>query len=352
MRPLEDVDKNWWAETDFSVMMTYDPHASVRHDHSQTADTAKFTLVPTATLSANHAYTHCRARLQWCLARSGWNQADWGRTVFSDESGFQLCPDDHRRRVWRRPGPRADPAFTIARHTGPQLGDAYQTLLWPARSPDTSPIEHVWDMMGRRLHLLGNVDNLTDNWSKFGKKYRRRQTGRYDTTSGRKNCTDLRSNYHRTRDAHVVYPMAVQDIPQGVGPLCRYGMQAGGLLGASRMVYGHQNTAQRTETRLKRRHSFVIRRTRVVVYLYAALSKEDEVMFIIALTVYAAANVIVPCERILDVLRTCSFPVHDVVVRFCTADLTICLPSPALIIWRRSCLPFSLTLSNLLIANS
>ncbi|GFU77499.1 HTH_Tnp_Tc3_2 domain-containing protein [Trichonephila clavipes] len=64
--------------------------------------------------------THCRARLQWCLARSGWNHADSGRIVFSDEFCFQLCPDDHRRRVWRRPGQRADPAFTIACHTGPQ----------------------------------------------------------------------------------------------------------------------------------------------------------------------------------------------------------------------------------------
>ncbi|GFW36137.1 uncharacterized protein TNCV_4930001 [Trichonephila clavipes] len=35
---------------------------------------------------------------------------------------------------------------------------AYQTLLWPAISPDPSPIEHVWDMMERRLHLPENVD--------------------------------------------------------------------------------------------------------------------------------------------------------------------------------------------------
>ncbi|GFV40487.1 hypothetical protein TNCV_4643831 [Trichonephila clavipes] len=33
-----------------------------------------------------------------------------------------LCPDDDRRRVWRRPGKRADPAFTSVRHTGPQPG--------------------------------------------------------------------------------------------------------------------------------------------------------------------------------------------------------------------------------------
>ncbi|GFT60626.1 transposable element Tc1 transposase [Trichonephila clavipes] len=31
---------------------------------------------------------------------------------------------------------------------------------WPARSPDLSSIVHVWDMLGRRLHLIGNVDDL------------------------------------------------------------------------------------------------------------------------------------------------------------------------------------------------
>ncbi|GFS60732.1 hypothetical protein TNCV_2001401 [Trichonephila clavipes] len=37
---------------------------------------------------------HCRVILQLCLAQSGWNHADQGRIVFSDESHFQLCPDD------------------------------------------------------------------------------------------------------------------------------------------------------------------------------------------------------------------------------------------------------------------
>ncbi|GFY25014.1 transposable element Tcb1 transposase [Trichonephila clavipes] len=36
-----------------------------------------------------------------------------------------------------------------------------QTLPWPARSPDLCPIEHVWDMKGRRLRLPGNVDVLS-----------------------------------------------------------------------------------------------------------------------------------------------------------------------------------------------
>ncbi|GFX00029.1 HTH_Tnp_Tc3_2 domain-containing protein [Trichonephila clavipes] len=51
-----------------------------------------------------------------------WNNADWRRIVFSDEYRFQLCPDDHQKRVWRRPGQCADPAFTIRRHTCPQPG--------------------------------------------------------------------------------------------------------------------------------------------------------------------------------------------------------------------------------------
>ncbi|GFW56945.1 HTH_Tnp_Tc3_2 domain-containing protein [Trichonephila clavipes] len=49
-------------------------------------------------------------------------------TLFSDESCFHLCPDDHRRRVWRHPGQRADPAFPIACHTDPQPG----VMVWYA----------------------------------------------------------------------------------------------------------------------------------------------------------------------------------------------------------------------------
>ncbi|GFV49326.1 uncharacterized protein TNCV_3630121 [Trichonephila clavipes] len=82
------------------------------------------------------------------------NHTDYGRIVFSGESRFQLCPGDHRRRVWRRPGQRADPAFTIARHTGSQPG------VMTSRLPDLSPIKHDWDMMGSPLHLPGNADDL------------------------------------------------------------------------------------------------------------------------------------------------------------------------------------------------
>ncbi|UYV79199.1 hypothetical protein LAZ67_17001480 [Cordylochernes scorpioides] len=75
---------------------------------------------------------HRQVRLQWCRERSTWNCADWGRIVFSDESRFLLCPDDRRKRVWRRPG-RVDPGLTVEHHTGPQQG----VMVWGAISFDS-----------------------------------------------------------------------------------------------------------------------------------------------------------------------------------------------------------------------
>ncbi|GFU82780.1 transposable element Tc1 transposase [Trichonephila clavipes] len=114
----------------------------------------------------------------------GRNHGDWRSIAFSNESSFQLCPDVHQKRVWRCPLQRSNPVFTIAFHTGPERGFMYpglsfpqdnarphmarvsincltacQTLSWTARSAGFSPIEHVWDIMGRRLHLPGNVDD-------------------------------------------------------------------------------------------------------------------------------------------------------------------------------------------------
>ncbi|GFU81406.1 transposable element Tc1 transposase [Trichonephila clavipes] len=102
-----------------------------------------------------------------------------------DESHFQQCPDNHRRRGWKRPGQCADPTYTIAHRTDlnqvlwsavPFLliagslwfsleahlqHSAYKIHRWTSRLPDLSPIKHIWDAMGRLLHLLGNVDDLS-----------------------------------------------------------------------------------------------------------------------------------------------------------------------------------------------
>ncbi|GFV11003.1 hypothetical protein TNCV_1493171, partial [Trichonephila clavipes] len=50
-----------------------------------------------------------------------------------EESGFQLCPDDTRGRVWRSPVQYADPAFTIAR----AMQAFIQEIVWDSISFDS-----------------------------------------------------------------------------------------------------------------------------------------------------------------------------------------------------------------------
>ncbi|GFS71500.1 transposable element Tcb1 transposase [Trichonephila clavipes] len=127
---------------------------------------------------------HRQLRLQWCQARSMWNVTDWKKVVFSDASRFVLGTDDNRVRVWRRPAYDSRSTLIVMRgtltgqryvddilllHVGPFLNGLpgaifqqdnarphtarvaqdflrhFQTLPWPARSSDLSPVEHLTD---------------------------------------------------------------------------------------------------------------------------------------------------------------------------------------------------------------
>ncbi|CAH1963187.1 unnamed protein product [Acanthoscelides obtectus] len=110
-------------------------------------------------LPANE-WNKCFENWFWCRQRSLWDQ-EWNSIAFSDESRFCLGMHDGRARVRRRRGERRNPQFFVERRVGVMVWgaiayDFFQhndvTLLpWPPRSPDLSPIEHVWYMMGRRL---------------------------------------------------------------------------------------------------------------------------------------------------------------------------------------------------------
>ncbi|GFV83859.1 transposable element Tc1 transposase [Trichonephila clavipes] len=122
---------------------------------------------------------HRQCRLDFCRPRATWSVTDWRRVIFSDESRFSLSADDHRTRVWRRTGQRSDPAFIVERHTAISQGAIYQqdnarphtarlsqqclqdVLPWPARSPDLSPRELVWDALGRQLQPSRDTGELT-----------------------------------------------------------------------------------------------------------------------------------------------------------------------------------------------
>ncbi|GFV57441.1 transposable element Tc1 transposase [Trichonephila clavipes] len=97
---------------------------------------------------------HRQLRLQWCQARSMWNVTDCQKVVFSDESRFVLGTDDNSVRVWRHPGPfliGLPGAIFHQDNARPHRARVAQTLLWPARSFDLSPVEHVWDQLKRQM---------------------------------------------------------------------------------------------------------------------------------------------------------------------------------------------------------
>ncbi|UYV65361.1 hypothetical protein LAZ67_3004051 [Cordylochernes scorpioides] len=160
-----------------------------------------------------------RQRLEWCRARSTW-MTEWHRVVFSDESRFCLSSDSRRVRVWRRRGERSNPAAIVERPTVRQRGimgtmtaqryvddvlrpvtlpylqgvpnalyqqdnarphtarisqqalQDVQMLPWPPYSPYLSPIEHVWDIIGRRLHALPQPRSEDELWQMVEREWR------------------------------------------------------------------------------------------------------------------------------------------------------------------------------------
>ncbi|UYV83805.1 hypothetical protein LAZ67_X000187, partial [Cordylochernes scorpioides] len=138
-----------------------------------------------------------RQRLEWCRARSTW-MTEWHRVVFSDESRFCLSSDSRRVRVWRRRGERSNPAAIVERPTVRQRGimgvpnalyqqdntrphtarisqqalQDVQMLPWRPYSPDLSPIEHVWDIIGRRLHALPQPRSEDELWQMVEREWR------------------------------------------------------------------------------------------------------------------------------------------------------------------------------------
>ncbi|GFX00951.1 transposable element Tcb2 transposase [Trichonephila clavipes] len=128
-----------------------------------------------------------------------WNVTDWQKVVFSDESRFVLGTDDNRVWVLRRPAYDSRSTLIVMRrtltgqsyidhilqpHVGPFLNSLpgallqqynarphtarvvqdflrhFQTVPWPARTPDLSPVGHVWDQVKQQMSSCHSVHDL------------------------------------------------------------------------------------------------------------------------------------------------------------------------------------------------
>jgi transposase len=56
--------------------------------------------------------------------------------------------------------------------------EAVTAVPWPAMSPDLNPIEHIWDMVGRRIHAweppVQNIRQLEEHCIENGSSYHKR----------------------------------------------------------------------------------------------------------------------------------------------------------------------------------
>ncbi|UYV69851.1 FAN1 [Cordylochernes scorpioides] len=152
-----------------------------------------------------------RQRLEWCRARSTW-VTEWHRVV-SNPAAIVERPTVRQRgiMVWgaiaydsRSPLLRIQGTMTAQRYvddvlrpvTLPYLQGVpnalyqqdnarphtarisqqalqdVQMLPWPPYSPDLSPIEHVWDIIGRRLHALPQPRSEDELWQKVEREWR------------------------------------------------------------------------------------------------------------------------------------------------------------------------------------
>ncbi|GFT70223.1 transposable element Tcb2 transposase [Trichonephila clavipes] len=129
---------------------------------------------------------HRQLRLQWCQARSMWNvrlskgclvmnpSLFWGQVITVYGCGGALVsgtiPPTVLRHTARTAGlflnglPGAifqqDNARPHTARVAQNFLRHFQTLPWPARSPDLSPVEHVWNQLKRQMPSCHSVHDL------------------------------------------------------------------------------------------------------------------------------------------------------------------------------------------------
>ena len=132
--------------------MKYPPcslHACVQHDPQHMTERAKFMLSPTVVMLTSQACTPS-SPIRLVLRRSMRNYAKGRHIVFSDESHFQLCPDDNHRRLLRGLGQWGESFLTIA------STQAHNKALW-------SGCHLLWELDSSGSHFC-HSDSIALQW--------------------------------------------------------------------------------------------------------------------------------------------------------------------------------------------
>ncbi|GFS58565.1 transposable element Tcb2 transposase [Trichonephila clavipes] len=87
---------------------------------------------------------------------------EWQNVVFSEESRFVLGTDVNCVQLWRYPGAifQQDNARPHTARVAQDILRHFQTIPWPARSPDLSPVEHLWYQLRRQMPSCHSVHDL------------------------------------------------------------------------------------------------------------------------------------------------------------------------------------------------
>ncbi len=163
-----------------------------------------------------------KQRLQFAQAHQNWTIEDWKKIAWSDESRFLLQPSDGRVRIWHKAHESMNPSCLVstvqaaggvmvswhtlghfaylsivADHVHPFMATVHPSsdgyfqqdnapchkaqiishwflehdneftlLKWPPQSSDLNPIEHLWDVVERKIRILdvqpANLQQLRD----------------------------------------------------------------------------------------------------------------------------------------------------------------------------------------------